>query len=263
MKYLMKEFCITLICSSFFLFSCNNATTPTTSAPVAGHVDSVSTTAKTELGCECAGMLQTPISIMDKDAVLAKLPPMRFVYTPNSTMYIQNVKEKHTIKVAPKDAAPNYLLFNNQQYDFVEFHFHDTSEHTINGFADSMEIHLIHQNKQTGAYVVVGILISKGNQPNAVLSTIWNNFPKPGDYTPQTLPVPVNVGGIINYTETDGYYTYVGSLTTPPYTEGLAWVVMKKRLVLTGEQIKKFQEYYKYNSHPLQKINNRIVYKNR
>lgn len=251
----------------FSLYSCNNNTSSTTAAPAADtitHTESSSNSSNSTTGCECAGLLQSPININDNSAVLAQLPRLVFNYRP-SKMIIQNNNEKHNIYIKPEVVdSNNCLFFNNQRYDLTEMHFHQRGEHAINNYQDSMEIHLIHKNKQTGAAVVVGMLISESANSNYVLSEIWNNFPEHGNYEPKPLPMPVNTSGIVNYNDaTDGYYTYVGSLTTPQYAEGIAWVVMKKRLVLTKAQIEKFKTYYTNNTHPLQPINNRIVYKNR
>jgi carbonic anhydrase len=208
------------------------------------------------------GILQSPIDIIDSNTVQASLLPLKFGYTPTK-MYVEN--DKKAIRVAPLDAgdSSNYLIFNKSRYNFVDFHFHHKSEHLINGVADSMEVHIIYENKATKALVVVGLLISQGSTPNAVLTTVWNEFPPQGNYERHDLSAPVNIAGIINYSTADYYYSYVGSLTTPDYAEVVAWIVMKKRLILTASQIQKFAAYYPDNARKSYPVNNRLILVNK
>jgi carbonic anhydrase len=218
--------------------------------------------AHSAVSCVCAGMLQSPINIVERTTIPVVLPKLTFVDTATK-MYIQN--DKKAIKVAPLDPVNNrnYLIFNNQKYDLKDFHFHHKSEHLFNGLADSMEMHVVYQNKQTKAIVAVGLLISMGKDPNPVLSAIWKEFPAQGNYEPKNLINPVNISRIIRYSDADTYYSYVGSLTTPEYAEGVAWTVLKRRLVLNAAQIKQFAAYYPDNARDTLPINNRFVFRTR
>jgi carbonic anhydrase len=242
--------------------SCNSKHAGETIKDSTQKIDTVSNTQSSNVVCACAGMLQTPINIVDSNTISASLPPLTFGYT-STKMYIQN--DKKAIKVATVDAADssNYLVFNKSRYNLVDFHFHHKSEHLINNVADSMEVHFVYQNRETKALVVVGLLISQGNTPNLALTTIWDEFPPRGNYEKHNLNMPVNIARIINYSSADGYYSYVGSLTTPEYAEGVAWIVMKKRLMLTASQIQEFATYYPDNARKIFPVNNRLILVNK
>jgi carbonic anhydrase len=252
-----KKLYLVCIILGIAVYSCNNKHSADTAT------DSTHSSAKINNPVNAAiGIWQTPIDIVDANTVLASLPLLTFGYAPTK-MFIEN--DKKAIRVAPLDNADsnNYLIFNKTRYNFVDFHFHHKSEHWINGVADSMEVHIIYENKATKSLVVVGLLISKGNTPNEVFTTVWNQFPPLGNYERHDLSAPVNIAGIINYSASDEYYSYLGSLTTPNYDEIVSWIVMKKRLTLTAEQIKKFATYYPDNARKIYPVNNRLIFTNK
>lgn len=252
-----KKLYLVCIILGIAVYSCNSKHPTGTGADSTQKGD---TSAKSNN--ECIGIWQTPINIIDSNTVQAALPRLAFGYAPTN-MYIEN--DKKAIRVAPRDTADssNYLIFNKARYNFVDFHFHHKSEHLINGVADSMEVHIIYGNKATGALVVVGLLISQGKIPNAVFTTVWDQFPPRGNYERHNLTAPLYIAGIINYTPADDYYSYAGSLTTPNYAEVVTWIVMKKRLTLTAAQIQKFAAYYPNNARKIFPVNNRIILTNK
>jgi len=252
-----KKLYLVCIILGIAVYSCNSKHAAGTVADSTQKADSSAKSNNASIG-----IWQTPINIIDTNTVLASLPRLTFGYA-STNMYIEN--DKKAIRIAPRDAADssNYLIFNKARYNFVDFHFHHKSEHLINGVTDSMEVHIIYGNKVTGALVVVGLLISQGNNPNAVLTTVWNQFPPLGNYERHNLSAHVNISGIINYSAADAYYSYPGSLTTPNYAEVVTWIVMKKRLILTAAQIQKFATYYPNNARRTYPVNNRLILTNK
>jgi carbonic anhydrase len=252
-----KKLYLVCIILGIAVYSCNSKHAAGTVADSTQKADSGAKSNNASIG-----IWQTPINIIDANTTPASLPQLIFGYAATN-MYIEN--DKKAIRVAPLDASDssNYLIFNKSRYNFVDFHFHHKSEHLINSAAGSMEVHIIYENKATKALVVVGLLISQGNTPNTVFTTVWNEFPPRGNYERHNLRVPVNISGIINYNKADAYYSYVGSLTTPDYAEVVAWIVMKKRLTLTAAQIQKFAAYYPNNARRTYPVNNRLILTNK
>jgi carbonic anhydrase len=159
----------------------------------------------------------------------------------------------HTIKVTyPQD---NYLHAADQTYKLLQFHYHAPSEHTENGRFHDMEIHFVHQNKN-GALAVVGVFIDEGAE-NLALREIWAHLPK------RTQPMHKISKEIINardlIPEHSGFYRYMGSLTTPPCSEGVNWFVMKQPIYASKSQIKRFRDIMDGNNRPTLPVNQRLI----
>jgi carbonic anhydrase len=240
------------------LYGCNGKNSTTGQDSIAKKTVTASVTSKDTVCSICGCMLQSPINIVERTAIPVVLPKLTFI-TVATEMYIQN--DGHTIKLTPRDTAlnGNYVVFNYEKYFLQNFHFHHKSEHLFDGKPAPMEVHFVFQNKVTKANVVVGLLISQGPRFNPELDSIWSEFPKHGNYAKENLSFKVDISSIIKYSDTDTYYSYVGSLTTPPFTEGIAWIVLKKRLVLNAGQIEKFGSYYPNNARRTYPVNNRLV----
>jgi len=209
------------------------------------------------VNCSCADLLQSPIKIYGDSAILAPSLEINFRAKP-TPMELKH--DGHAYKIMPRDTANNnnYVSFNKKVYTFKAFHFHHQSEHWIDGARSPMEMHIIYENKQTGANVVVGLLIETGKDPNTSLNGVFTQFPASG-----SIPGDVNLTDVINFSKNDIYYTYVGSLTTKPFTEGIAWIVFRKKLVLTAVQIAKFVHNEPDTARATFPINNRVIFKDK
>jgi carbonic anhydrase len=237
-------------------WSCNSKD----AAPGAGD-SAKETSAKSIVGstvnCACADILQSPIKIYGDSAVLA--PSLEISFRANPTpMDLKH--DGHAYKIVPRDPANNfnYVSFNKKVYTFKAFHFHHQSEHWIDCVRSPMEMHIVYENKITGANVVVGLLIESGMYPNTSLNGVFAQFPASG-----SIPGDVNLTDLIKFSKSDLYYTYVGSLTTKPFTEGVAWIVFRKKLVLTDMQIAKFVHNEPDTARSTFPINNRVVFKDK
>jgi len=161
----------------------------------------------------------------------------------------------HTIQVNSKTGEN--LTVSGKSYALVQFHFHAPSEHTVDGEHFPMEMHFVHQASD-GALAVAGVLVEEG-APNPGIAPLWAQLAKaPGTETTVELraefaePVFPNVGA--------GFYHYVGSLTTPPCSEGVQWFVRKTYTSLSKEQIAEFTAVYDHNNRPVQALNDRALY---
>ncbi len=150
----------------------------------------------------------------------------------------------------------SFLTAGYKSYQLKQFHFHVPGEHRVQGQTFAMEIHLVHQNA-LGEMLVVGVLVRQGST-NTVLEPLWQQLPcKQGDIGPQVL---FNAARLLPPIQTS--YHYMGSLTTPPYTEGVRWFVLAYPIAVSVEQIHAFTELIPHNNRPIQPLNGRNVWCN-
>jgi len=194
-----------------------------------------------------SGKQQSPIDITN--SIKADLPPLIFNYHP-IPLIIEN--NGHTIQVT----AAGTLKIGDNAYQLVQFHFHTPSEEAINGKRTDMVIHLVHQNIQ-GALAVVAVLLKAGDMPNSCIETLLRLMPKTQGEA-QHHDVQIDINELLPMGQKD-YYTFAGSLTTPPCSEGVKWVVLKQTLSISPRQLAEYQAVYTENARPLQALNDRKV----
>lgn len=196
----------------------------------------------------CAkGQRQSPIDI--RDGIGVDLAPIEFDYRPSGFSVADN---GHTIQVNVERG--NGITVMGRRYELLQFHFHRPSEERINGRQFDMVAHLVHKDAE-GRLAVVAVLLQAGTS-HPVIQQVWNNLPleKGDEMRPSTQ---INVAELLP--EQRGYYTYMGSLTTPPCTEGVLWMVLKQPSSLSGEQLKIFSRLYPMNARPLQPSSGRLI----
>lgn len=195
------------------------------------------------------GKEQSPIDI--RGAHLDKtLPPIEFHYLAGPVS-IENTG--HTIKITPSPGS--YIVAGGVRYDLVQFHFHHPAEEAIKGKLDDMDIHLVHQSADGKLAVIAVRLREDAGDANATLATLWAQMPT---QLGQKNSIPmVNPGGLLPADR--GYWTYTGSLTAPPCTEGVHWFVFEQVLAVSREQLKQFSQLYKQNSRSLQDPHGRRI----
>lgn len=194
------------------------------------------------------GKRQSPIDI--RDSFKVQLDPIRFDYRPTSFRVIDN---GHTVQVNLD--LGNSITVMGQRYELVHFHFHRPSEERINGQAYPMSAHLVHKSP-TGQYAVVAVLLDQG-APHPVIQQIWNNLPLE-KHQEQLAQLPLDPSEILPM-QRGQYYTYMGSLTTPPCTENVLWMVMKQPVTVSIEQIEIFHRLYPMNARPVQPTSGRLI----
>ena len=194
------------------------------------------------------GRRQSPIDLAGSRR--GPLPPLQFDYAATPLAIANN---GHSIQV--NYAPGSTLTVARQRYELLQFHFHAPSEHTVGGRSFGMEAHLVHRDGQ-GQLAVVGILLQAG-AANAFLQPIWQHMPRVYGIT-QAGDAPVNVA---EFLPTDqSYYTYAGSLTTPPCTEGVSWYVLRTPVEASTDQITQFAALFPpHNARPVQARNQRTI----
>ncbi len=204
-------------------------------------------TMKPEFAKCSTGTRQSPIDI--RDGIKVQLDPVQFDYRPSGFRVIDN---GHTVQV--NVAAGNSIEVMGRRYDLVQFHFHRPSEERIDGRQFDMVAHLVHKDAE-GRLAVVAVLLDRGSaQP--IVQSIWNNLPlEKGDEVPAKGSLDLNA----LLPPERSYFTYMGSLTTPPCSEGVLWMVMKQPVSISQEQISIFARLYPMNARPIQSASGRLI----
>jgi len=196
------------------------------------------------------GHRQSPIDI--RDAHDADLPPIHFDYKPTALKVIDN---GHTIQVNYDRGSS--ITIGNRRYELIQFHFHHPSEEEIEGKTYGMVVHLVHGD-QDGNLAVVAVLLTQG-RANAMLQELWEHLPEQKKEEIITGGMEINAADLLPADR--GYYSFPGSLTTPPCTEGVSWFVLKKPTEISSPQIMQFARLYPHNARPVQPLNGRTVLK--
>jgi carbonic anhydrase len=196
----------------------------------------------------CAGgRRQSPIDI--RDGIKVDLEQITFDYHPSSFNEIDN---GHTIQVTV--GGGNFITVGNQTYELEQFHFHRPSEERVNGKGTEMVIHLVHRSAE-GKLAIVAVLLERGKQ-HSLIQTVWNNLP----LEKNELVAPSVVLDLKDVLpEQREYYTYMGSLSEPPCTEGVLWLVMKQPMQASPAQMALYSRLYPLNARPVQQGFGRMV----
>lgn len=205
---------------------------------------------KPEFNVCAIGKRQSPINIEESATLQGPAEPLQFNYTASSGTVVNN---GHTIQVDL--AGDNSLTVRGSTYRLLQFHFHTPSEEQVNYRNSSMVAHLVHKNNE-GQLAVVAVLLDPG-VANALIGKVWTYMPLD---TNDRVRMPL---GIIDMNELlpkdQRYFQFIGSLTTPPCTEGVLWMVLKQPTQLSREQIRMFQQLFPNNARPVQPVNGRPV----
>jgi len=195
------------------------------------------------------GVNQAPINLTG--FVESELPAITFDYTLSTSNILNN---GHAIQANVKNGSS--ITVDGIVFDLKQFHFHNPSENNINSKSFPLEAHFVHASKD-GELAVVAVMFEEGKE-NQALKELWAKMPhKVGDKTPIDAKhlealLPKN----------RDYYRFNGSLTTPPCTEGVRWLVLKTPVTLSAAQIEAFKNVMHHpNNRPIQPTNARVILK--
>ncbi len=197
-----------------------------------------------------SGKSQSPIDI--SGGFQAELPALPFAYKAGGNEILNN---GHTVQV--NYAAGSQIQVDGQPFQLKQFHFHAPSENLIDGKSFPLEMHLVHADAQ-GNLSVIGLMFEEG-AANPLLASLWQAMPEQaGEH--QVLSTPVDVSALLPTDQR--YYRFAGSLTTPPCSEGVRWLVLKQPMTASKEQIARFEAVMKHpNNRPVQARNARVLVK--
>ncbi len=200
------------------------------------------------------GQVQSPINIK-ASAPLPAGPNFHYNYLPtrgkisnNGHTLIVNLAQTH------QGNRGNQLLVNGKPYKLLQFHFHTPSENRINNRAYPMEMHMVHKNQQ-GQLAVVAVMIKAG-PPNPLLDRL--PLPTKQGQSTNSRGASLNPVLLLPYNRTA--YTFSGSLTTPPCSQNVGWIVMKTPITVSHDTLARFQKLLGKNNRPVQPANDRAIF---
>lgn len=163
------------------------------------------------------------------------------------------VDNGHTIQVSVEEGST--LALNDRVYTLKQFHFHTPSEHTLDGKNLPMEMHMVHQDS-SGGFAVVSILFEEG-KANPNIAKLVANLPAAKGDTVTVANERLDLK--VHLPSTEKAFHYVGSLTTPPCSEQVQWLVLQDRITASKEQIAAFATRIGPNNRPVQPLHERGV----
>ncbi|MBT9567594.1 MAG: carbonic anhydrase family protein [Thiobacillus sp.] len=199
---------------------------------------------------ECGiGHAQSPVDIR-KTVKKSDLPDLTFQY---NDVPLRLVNNGHTVQV--NEDGGGSLTIGDHAYKLAQFHFHTPSEERVNGKPYDLVAHLVHKD-EAGKLAVVAVLFKVGHQ-NAALAAVLDNMPIAAGPEHTVAGMRFNVAQLLPAQH--GYYHFMGSLTTPPCSEGVSWYVLKTPVELSSAQLKQLRRLYNHNNRPVQPLNGREV----
>jgi carbonic anhydrase len=194
------------------------------------------------------GRRQSPINLVRP--ARGRIPRLRFSYR-SSTFALNN--NGHSVEAEVRSG--NIVSVSGVAYRLSQLHFHAPSEHRVDGRSFALELHLVNESS-SGRLLVLGVLIRPGRANPAFGRLIAALPASPGQRRGLTGLNPLS---LLPEKGQGARYTYSGSLTTPPCTEGVGWNVLATPVELSPAQIRRFTAIYDHNNRPLQPTNGRAV----
>jgi carbonic anhydrase len=198
------------------------------------------------------GKAQSPIDI--RNARKAHLPPLRFEYKSEPARYVIN--NRWTLRVNYHDApgTGSFLVIGDKRYQVIQFHFHHPAEETIDGKRYPMILHIMNKSRD-GQVVGVTVFLKRGRA-----NPLFGSILEYGPATEGQVAVPgLDVDPTVMLPRDKGYYRYMGSVSAPPCTEGVLWIVLKTPVEVSQAQIQAFARLFPDDARPPQPLNGRLV----
>ncbi len=209
-----------------------------------------------EKDSDCDGQRQSPINIIDiNTTAVDSAKTLNVLYSPET---ILNKVENNGHSVQFDFDAGDSIVYKNETYHLKQIHFHEPSEHNINGVKYPIEIHLVHQSISK-KLSVISILCTEGQESQLF------------EFLESYLPIGINefkeINKVVNladlFPEDKSFYSYSGSLTTPPCTENVNWIVYKQPIIISLEEVLNLKKNMPLNNYRNeQDLNERKVYLN-
>lgn len=196
--------------------------------------------------------LATQMDLSDVPLVVSQ-NSLKFAY---SDIPVNVENNGHTLKVNTPAGGASNLAIGQDHYSLLQYHFHSPSEHQLQGHSYPLEIHFVH-GTQDGKMAVVGVFFKRGKH-NPGLQAVLDNAPLTVGTVTALTDKTLNPSALLPKKQIE-FFTYAGSLTTPPCTEGINWYVLKNPVEASHQQIDQFQSFYSDNARSPQSANGRQV----
>ena len=204
-----------------------------------------------EYGTCKKGHNQSPVNIVTKKVKHTHHEAIKFNYVSDATEIINN---GHTIQLNVEHGSS--IFVHGEEFFLKQFHFHTPSENQIDGKHFPLEVHFVHVSKNNHL-AVVGVMFEEG-EDNPCIREIWDEMPHNID---QKKLIQFSAEKINTMLPKDkSYYEFIGSLTTPPCTENVKWIVLKNYAKISTPEAREFlHTMHHENSRPIQDLYNRII----
>lgn len=199
----------------------------------------------------CSGKEQSPIDI--RVAKKTDLPSLSFEFKSGPLDIINNGFT--AVRVDYPAGNGNFMLVGGERYELTQFHFHHPSEEYMDGKPAVMGLHFMFKSSD-GKVAGVAVLLNEGGA-NSTVDELWKYMPRTAGKDRLIPGVEINPADLLPRDKT--YYTYMGSVTAPPCTEGVKWFVLKAPMTVSAEEIAAFAGLYPHDVRPPQALNGRVV----
>jgi carbonic anhydrase len=196
------------------------------------------------------GQRQSPIDIDPASALPLAQDRLAFEY---HSAPLHLVNDGHTVRA--RFAPGSRLMLNGVPHTLQQFHFHTPGGDRVQGEEFPLAMHFLHKSPQGGLVTVV--LLFRLGAENAALAALLPDLPRPGAGPVQRPDRRVDPAAWLP--AGTAHYSYLGSLTAPPCTEGVRWIVMKQVLEISAAQLAQLAERVPVNARPVQPLHARIV----
>lgn len=255
----MNRLSYLVLSTLLFLFACKSPSSERKDTLVKAEAPDAIT--KSELGYALPGLnhglLQSPINIRTQQVANGQHEVV--THYQSSSEHVAYLG--HTVQVNYDSGS--LVAFDGKFYNFKQFHFHTPSEHHIDGITYPLEMHMVHTCTVAGdhtdepLYLVIGVIFKEGKE-NEFLNKFLSEIPT---HEGETVDLPskrIDISELIAH-ETDHFYYYRGSLTTPPFTESVNWTILKKIFEASPEQIERLNRLEGNNARHIQALYGRTV----
>jgi carbonic anhydrase len=198
------------------------------------------------------GKRQSPIDI--RGGIRVDLDPIRFDYRPSHFSVVDN---GHTVEVNVDEGSS--ISLTGRTYQLMQILFHRPAEERVNGRTFDMSAQLVHRDYENNTAIVT-VLMDRGGE-NPIVQTIWNHMPLEVGMVVSPPAAALDLARLLP--ERREYFTYMGSLTTPPCTENVLWLVLREPVAISAEQIDIFSRLYPNNARPIQPTQGRLIKESR
>jgi carbonic anhydrase len=202
--------------------------------------------------CE-SGRAESPINIETAKKAPADMPRLKINYQP-LPIDISNTGHSVQFNAAP---GTDSISLGGHAYQLVQFHFHAPGEERFAGKASVMDAHFVHR-ADDGKLLVLAVQFKLGAQANPVIQALLDRIPR--EKGTELVASGVTINPLDLLPGNPGYYTYSGSLTTPPCSEGVTWIEFKEPVTITPQQLHAMEAFYHGNQRPVQALNGRDIW---
>lgn len=187
------------------------------------------------------GAEQSPVDLETRKRQLNH--DLRVNYKDTPLHFVDN---GHTLQEAVEPGS--HILVGRRKSELVQFHYHTPSENHVDGTEYPLELHFVHKDAK-GQLSVIAVMVELG-EANSEVEQFVNLFPHSHE---EVLKSQITVHPAALMPKSLDYYGFLGSLTTPPCTEGVRWMVLKETISMSARQIASFEHLHGANARPVQR----------